>query len=74
MLMTSIGIIQRQEFGFGVWTLVTESGETYELHDPPQEICQPDLKVKVEGRVRDDLMSFAAIGPILEITTFEAIA
>jgi len=65
------GIIERKGFGPGTWALVTEGGETYELKDAPSELKKTDLKVKVKGEVREDVMTFAMIGPVLAVTTFE---
>jgi hypothetical protein len=67
------GVIERKGFGPGTWALVTEDGQTYELKDAPDELKKADLKVKVEGQVRDDVMTFAMIGPVLEVKSFEAI-
>ncbi|MBL1211456.1 hypothetical protein [Geminocystis sp. GBBB08] len=61
------GIIKYQDIGVGVWTLVSESGETYELYKPSESIRQDGLKVRVEGKIRDDIMSMAMVGKILEI-------
>jgi hypothetical protein len=66
------GVIERKGFGPGTWALVTEDGQTYELKDAPEELKKADLKVKVEGQVRDDVMTFAMIGPVLEVKSFEA--
>lgn len=69
--ITVTGSIERKGFGPGTWALVTEGGETYELRDAPDELRQAQGKVKVEGQVRDDVMSFAMIGPVLEVKSFE---
>ena len=66
------GVIERKGFGPGTWALVTEDGQTYELKEAPEELKKADLKVKVEGQVRDDVMTFAMIGPVLEVKSFEA--
>jgi hypothetical protein len=71
MSITVTGTIERKDFGFGTWALVTESGETYELKDAPQELCQEQAKAKVKGKVRDDVMTVAMIGPVLEVASFE---
>jgi hypothetical protein len=65
------GTIERKGMGSGTWALVTDSGDTYELKDAPQALRQSGLTVEVEGQVRDDVMSFAMVGPILEISSFE---
>jgi hypothetical protein len=71
MSISVTGAIERKGFGFGTWALVTDSGETYELKEPPVELCQNRAKVKVEGRVRDDVMTIAMIGPVLEVISYE---
>ncbi|MBW4522682.1 MAG: hypothetical protein KME16_23800 [Scytolyngbya sp. HA4215-MV1] len=65
------GTIDRQGFGPGTWALVTESGETYELHTVPDELKHAGLTVKVSGQVKKDVMTFAMIGPVLEVQGFE---
>ncbi|MBD2017156.1 hypothetical protein H6F96_24715 [Microcoleus sp. FACHB-53] len=67
------GVIERKGLGPGTWALVTDSGETYELKDAPDELKKSDLKVKVEGQVRDDVMTFAMIGPVLEVKSFKVL-
>jgi hypothetical protein len=67
------GVIERKGLGPGTWALVTDSGETYELKDAPDELKKSDLKVKVEGEVRDDVMTFAMIGPVLEVKSFKVL-
>ncbi|MGA7934575.1 MAG: hypothetical protein WCA35_13585 [Kovacikia sp.] len=65
------GTIERKGMGSGTWAIVSNSGKTYELHKPPAELHKTGLKVKLEGQVREDIMSFAMIGPILEIKSFK---
>ncbi|MEA5471000.1 hypothetical protein [Spirulina sp. 06S082] len=72
--MEIVGTIERQEIGVGTWALVAESGETYELKDAPSALCQNGIKVKINGEIRDDVMTLAMIGPVLEVKSFEAIA
>jgi hypothetical protein len=74
MSINVTGTIEKKGFGFGTWALVTEGGETYELKDPPQELRQEQTKVKVEGQVRDDVMTIAMIGPVLEVKSFEVLS
>lgn len=67
------GVIERKGLGTGTWALVSDSGETYELKDVPDELKKSDLKVKVEGQVRDDVMTIAMIGPVLEVKSFKVL-
>jgi hypothetical protein len=73
MSINVTGVIERKGMGPGTWALVTDSGETYELKDAPDELKKSDLKVKVEGQVREDVMTFAMIGPVLEVKSFKVL-
>lgn len=65
------GKIQRQGFGTGTWALVTPEGKTYELKEAPPQLCQTTGEVTVEGVIRDDVMTLAMIGPVLEVISFQ---
>jgi hypothetical protein len=73
MSITVKGTIDRKGFGTGTWAIETEQGDTYELHKPPSDLQKAGLKVKVEGNVREDVMTIAMIGPVLEVKEFEVI-
>ncbi|WP_204103446.1 MULTISPECIES: hypothetical protein [Spirulina sp. CCY15215] len=72
--MKIVGTIERKDIGVGTWALVAESGETYELKDAPPALCQNGIKVKINGEIREDVMTLAMIGPVLQVKSFEAIA
>jgi hypothetical protein len=67
------GTIDRQGFGPGTWALISSDGETYELHNAPKDLQKSGLTVKVEGNIREDVMTFAMIGPVLEVNRFEIV-
>ncbi|MGV2828036.1 hypothetical protein [Myxosarcina sp. GI1(2024)] len=69
--MTVTGKIEKKGFGFGTWALVTEDGTTYELKDPPQELQQVSIKVQIQGKIREDVMTIAMIGSVLEIESYK---
>lgn len=71
MSVTVSGVVQRKGFGTGTWAIEAEDGKTYELYNPPKALQQSGLKVKVDGEIRDDVMSFAMIGQILEVKSFD---
>ncbi|WP_341732614.1 hypothetical protein [Microcoleus sp. EPA2] len=73
MSITVKGVIERQGLGPGTWALVGEDGETYELKDAASELKKEGLKVRVKGLVRKDIMTFAMIGPVLEVQSFEVL-
>lgn len=65
--MQLTGTIEKQTVGIETWALVTADAQTYELRNLPAEFQQQDLQVTMTGRIRDDVMSIAMIGPILEV-------
>ncbi len=69
--ITVTGKIEKKGFGFGVWALVTTEGKTYELYQTPSELCKPINQVKIKGKIREDIMTAAMIGQVLEVTAFE---
>ena len=72
--ITVKGSIERKDIGVGTWALVSEGGETYELRNAPKDLRQSGLKAEVKGTVREDVMTAAAIGPVLEVESFDAIS
>lgn len=71
MSITVKGKVEHKLLGLGAWALVAEDGKTYELKDPPSELQKNNVKVQVTGKVRDDVMTIAMIGPVLEVTSFK---
>jgi len=69
--MTVIGTVEKKGFGFGTWALVSENGTTYELKDPADELKQEGIKVEVKGKIRDDVMTMATIGKVLEVESYK---
>ncbi len=65
------GKIEKKGFGFGVWALVSEEGKTYELQNPPSELCQAHAKVTVEGNIQENVMTLAMIGPVLAVERYQ---
>lgn len=73
MSLSVSGTIEKKGFGWGTWALVTPAGDTYELKDAPKKLLQEGVRVKVKGLLRDDVMTLAAIGPVLEVKSFELV-
>ncbi|MEC4817129.1 MAG: hypothetical protein SAK29_28245 [Scytonema sp. PMC 1069.18] len=72
MSITVKGTIERRDIGTGAWALVTDEGVTYEiLRGADKKLLQAGQKAQVTGQVRDDIMTAAAIGPVLEVKSFE---
>ncbi len=67
------GQVKWQDVDMGAWSFVSDDGETYELHNPSADLTHSTGKVKVEGNIRDDIMTMAMIGPVLEVSSFEVL-
>jgi hypothetical protein len=75
MSITVTGTIERRDIGMGTWALVTDEGLTYEiLKGVDKNLLKAGQKAKVKGQVREDVMTIAMIGPVLEVKTFEVIS
>lgn len=74
MSITITGTIQRREIGMGAWALVADEGITYEiLKGADKNLLKSGQKAKVTGKLREDIMTVAMIGPVLEVKSFELI-
>lgn len=67
------GTIEYKDMGTGAWALVADNGETYELTNTQKEIEKNGQKVKIEGKIRNDMVSLAMIGTVLEVTSFQVL-
>jgi len=61
------GEIKYNSIGLGTWTLVSDTGKVYEIYKPSQDLRKEGLIVEVEGIIRDDIMTVAMVGKVLEI-------
>jgi hypothetical protein len=72
MSIQIVGTVEYIDIGTGTWALITDTDEQYEIWQPaPETLLQEGLKVKVTAKVRDDVMTMAAIGDVLEIEDFQ---
>ncbi|WP_448603657.1 hypothetical protein [Thermoleptolyngbya sp.] len=70
-MLTLEGIVEKSTLGTGAWALKTEQG-TYEImKNAPEGLLKAGQQVRVMGKVREDVMSIAMIGPVLEVSEFE---
>jgi hypothetical protein len=74
MSITLTGTIEHRDIGTGAWALVSEEGTTYQiLRGADKSLLQEGQKAKVTGQLREDVMTTAMIGPVLEVQSFEII-
>ncbi|MTF38508.1 hypothetical protein [Cyanobacterium aponinum] len=69
-MITVKGKIQYRAIASGTWVLVSDTGETYELYKPSENLRQEGLKVEIKGNIRSDVMTIAMVGQILEVKEF----
>lgn len=69
------GTVKRSPLGLGAWSLAATDGKTYEIYkkSAPDGLLTPNQQVRVSGVIRDDVMTTAMIGPVLEVQSFELI-
>ncbi|MEO1148342.1 MAG: hypothetical protein AAFY26_22415 [Cyanobacteria bacterium J06638_22] len=69
------GIVKKSSVGMGAWALTTEDGQTYEIYKKgvPDGLLSDGQTVRVTGNVREDVMTTAMIGPVLQVAAYEAI-
>ena len=66
------GTIERRDIGMGAWALVSEDGKIYEImRGADKTLLQVGQKAEVTGDVREDVMTSAMIGPVLEVKSFD---
>lgn len=74
MSTTVTGTIQHRDIGTGAWALVTDDGVSYEIpRSADKKLLKAGQKAKVTGQVREDVMTTAMIGPVLEVKSFEVV-
>ena len=74
MNMEIEGKVEYFDIGTGAWGIVTDTDLQYEIYQPaPEAILQEGIKVRVTVKVRDDVMTLAAIGDVVEILEFHII-
>ncbi|WP_315790930.1 hypothetical protein [Fischerella sp. JS2] len=72
MSITVTGTVERRDIGTGAWALVSNDGTTYEiLRGADKSLLKAGQKAKVTGEVREDVMTIAMIGPVLEVKSFD---
>ena len=75
MSTTVTGTIQHRDIGTGAWALVSDDGVTYEIpKNVDKKLLKAGQKAKVTGQVREDVMTTAMIGPVLEVKSFEVVS
>lgn len=70
MSITVEGTIEKVNLGAGAW-VIKSSEQTYELFKPPSDLLKPGASASIKGEIRNDVMTTAMVGPVLEVKEFE---
>ncbi|AFZ59885.1 hypothetical protein H6G54_03110 [Anabaena cylindrica FACHB-243] len=74
MNITVTGKIERRNIGLGAWAFVTDEGITYEIpKSTDKNLLKSGQTAKITGNVREDVMTTAMIGSVLEVNSFEVL-
>jgi len=69
-----VGTVEYVDIVTGAWAIATDSDQQYEILQPaPSELLQDGLKVSVTATIRDDVMSLAMLGDIIEVLDFKVL-
>lgn len=68
-----VGTVEYVDIGTGAWAIIdNNTDQQYEILQPaPSELLQDGLKVSVTAKIRDDVMSMAMVGDIIEVLDFQ---
>jgi len=70
-MKTLKGRIEKSEVEGGVWLLVTDSGERYQLDGGDRELYIKGRKVSVSGNIEEDMMGIGMTGPIFTVKKYQ---
>jgi hypothetical protein len=77
-VVTITGTVQYLEIEGGVWTIEgttsnAQSPTTYQPINLPKSFRVDGQKVRVRARIREDMVSFQQVGPIIDIQRIEGL-
>ncbi len=61
------GTIKHYTTDGGFYAILGDDGEVYEPMSLDRELQVDGLRVRFNGTIRDDVMSFHAVGPVIEL-------
>ncbi|MEV0458885.1 DUF5818 domain-containing protein [Catellatospora methionotrophica] len=63
------GLVERVELEGGCTVLRADSGTTYQLMGGDPKVVKPGATLRIQGRLRSDIMTICQMGPVLEVVT-----
>jgi hypothetical protein len=66
------GTVRKNDLEGGIWELVADDGEHYQLRGGPDALRQDGQRVEVQGKVAKDAMGIGMTGPIIDVASWSA--
>jgi hypothetical protein len=64
------GTVRKNDLEGGVWELVADDGERYQLRGGDAGLRVEGQKVQLEGKVAKDVMGIGMSGPFIDVTSW----
>lgn len=65
------GKIRKNDLEGGIWELVTDKGDAYQLRGGDAGLRVDGQAVEIEGKVAHDAMGIGMTGPILDVASWQ---
>ena len=66
------GTVRKNDLEGGVWELVADDGQHYQLRGGPDALRKDGMRVEIRGKVARDAMGVGMVGSILDVATWES--
>jgi hypothetical protein len=67
------GTVEFRDVEMGVWVLVGEDGQTYQITGGRSSLLKEGQRVEIEGDVDGGAMSVAMVGPVLKVRSYKVL-
>lgn len=64
------GTIKKNNIEGGIWTLVADNGEVYQLNNETSSQLKDGEKITASGEIDTDMMGFGMVGPLFNLKQF----
>ena len=71
--MKITGTIEKRDLEGGVFILKGDDGKIYSLAGGDRGLKKPGTRVEVDGKIDDDAMGFAMVGPVFRVQSYKTL-
>jgi hypothetical protein len=72
--MKLTGTVSLRDLEGGVWVLEGDDGRTYELIGGDRKLRKKGSRIEVEGEIDSGAVSFAMVGPVLQVKKYRPLS